>query len=103
MTDVGHPWVEVAWDVIEPGDVVQGPDGAEWHVTAKIDMPHDPLLALLVAKDPDAPGVGVWTDRKRGTEVMAWRFNDSPKVPGAEAFAIGRLRLGGFDVEVVAE
>jgi hypothetical protein len=103
----GHPWVSVAWDAIQPGDVVRTPDGAEFHVTARIDMPADKELSFLLTPldpiDGREVGPGVWTDRPRGTKVQAWRFNDSPRVPGAEAFAVGRLRLGGFSVTVLDE
>lgn len=97
-----HPWVDVTWDVIEPGDRVLSPDGTEFHVTARIDMPGDGELSFLLSprepsETPDAERF--WTDRPRGESVRAWRFNDSPKVPGAEAFAVGRLRLAGFTVE----
>lgn len=100
MTDAAHPWVEVAWDVIEAGDHVRTPDGAAWHVTAKVDVPGDGLLSLLIAL-VGREETEVWTDRPRGAKVMAWRFRDAPPLPGAEAFAIGRLRLGGFDVSTV--
>lgn len=101
-----HPWIAVAWDLIQPGDVVQSPDGADWHVTARIDMPGDPLLSFMLSAEPvgdqkQTHASDFWTDRPRGTRVQAWRFSESPAIPGAEAFAIGRLRLAGIDVTEV--
>lgn len=101
-----HPWIAVAWDLIQPGDVVQSPDGADWHVTGRIDMPDDPEISFMLSEEMIAGDGTVfpssfWTDRPRGTRVQAWRFSESPAIPGAEAFAIGRLRLAGIDVTEV--
>ncbi len=104
-----HPWVSVKWDAIEPGDVVRAPDGSEYHVTAKIDMPGDDVLSFLRAPivpgfdgEPDASDQEGWSERPRGSTCeAAWRFNHHSARPGAEAFAVGRLRLAGFDVETL--
>lgn len=99
MSDADHPWVLVEWDVIQPGDVVQAPDGAAWYITARIDMPDDGDLTFLLAPSMDATvDESAWTDKVRGSKVNAWRFRDAPELPGAERFAIGRLRLAGFNV-----
>jgi len=98
MSDVDHPWVPATWDVIEPGDHVCDPNGDPWHVTAKIDMPGDDYLSFLLERVGEKRS-GVWTDRERGSSVQAWRFVTASVRPGAEAFAIGRLRLAGFDVD----
>lgn len=101
MTDE-HPSVPVDWDLVQPGDHVVGPQGGCWVVVAVLDVPGDPVLSFLIERE-DRPGDGVWTDRPRGQIVKGWRFSDSPKIPGAEAFAIGRLRLAGMNVTEIEE
>lgn len=99
-----HPWVDVAWDHIAPGDRVLHSDGTEFHATAKVDLtPNDYPSFQLARVDGDDATEDLWTDRPRGERVQGWRFSDSPAIPGAEAFAIGRLRLAGFDVNVIEE
>lgn len=111
MAEESHPWVDVTWDVIEPGDRVLHPDGTEFHVTAKIDMPGDGELTFLLSPVDPNGGVGevwsevgeMWTDRPRGQLVKGWRFNHHSAIPGAEQFAVGRLRLAGFDVTALQD
>lgn len=99
-----HPWVDVAWDAIQPGDRVLSPDGAtEFHVTARIDVPGDPELTFQLAVLGDLGDGDFWTDRPRGERVQGWRFAHQSSLPGAEAFAVGRLRLAGFDVTVLSD
>jgi hypothetical protein len=97
-----HPWVDASWDVIEPGDEVQAPDGTAWVVIAKVDVsvPGDPYIPFLIAPVSDL-SAEVWTDRERGTRVQAWRFREARPLPNQEGLAIGALRLGGFDVDVI--
>ncbi len=107
MSTSEHPWVDVAWDAVQPGDRVLSPDGAtEFHVTARIDFPDDPEINFLLSQvGPDGPDEveEYWTDRPRGERVQGWRFTHQSSLPGAEAFAVGRLRLAGFDVTVLSD
>lgn len=92
-----HPWVLVEWERIEPDDVVRAPDGTSWVVTGKIDG-GSALIDFQIERDR----VAIWTERPRTEKVNAWRFADAPALLDREGLAIGALRLGGFDVDVIS-